>query len=1066
MYGNSHYGSRRARRALSSGSIIACLAVLVSSMAAAAGASGQSSHAGPGLATLHGQVHRFAVQRYDVGEAPGSLQMSGLDLVLAKTPAQEKALDELVAAQQNPRSSLYHRWLTPAQYGARFGASDAVIASLSRWLESNGFRVGGIPPGRSHLPFSGTKAQIEAAFHTRIHLFMVNGERHFANVSDPMIPASIEAAVAAVRGLNDFYPRPGVRPLAAPPRSVLPQLAGHAARAPLSPDTFYPGPDQYPGYVGPTDFATLYNLSPLYAQGITGAGVTVAIAAQSDIDASVLSTFWTAFGVAGADFNLPAQQFTSVTVPTTDGGSDPGRTGDGNEDEAYLDTEIVGALAPGAKILLVRDMNASLAAQYVVDQNLAAVLNVSFSSCESAEGAFNTIVNTMWEQAVTEGITVTVSSADAGGATCTAGADEGVTGDVKTNGFAVNALASTPFDLAVGGTDFNPTLEMQNGYWSTTNHSGTLQSATSHIPEMVWNDSCANPVLATYFGALSPLAFCNDSDLPNSSMANPFIEISGSGGGLSSCITADANGNCTGGYAQPRWQQNVLGIGSFGARAVPDVSMIATRWLICSYDTTPCDPTQPPTFPPAATGTIKVLQGTSAAAPAVAAIIALLDQSQITPAVADGRQGLINATLYGAAAGEYASPTTLAACDASQGAISNAACVFYDVTAGSNAQPCSVANYAANAAGSLPASTCFFGAGDATGIMAINGAESYPAGAGFDLASGLGSINAAALVATVQSLSAPTGLTASASGQTVTLTWTADSIATQGYDVYQGTALGALSSTPVQSNVSGTSTAISGLELGQNYVFAIAAVSSGGVSPLSSPVGVTLVPAAPTDLKVTSSGAGSLSLTWTGGSGSSTYDVFQGTASGGEGATPVLAGSTGSAATFSGLTPGQRYFFTVTGLDAGGSSAASAEAIGTVIPSPPTGLAATPGNGSASLSWTASPGATSYVVYQGTSSGAEGSSPVMSGIPSPSASITGLKNGTTYYFTVAAVDAGGTSGSSNQASALPAGPRGGGGEVDVASLLGLTALLAARRSAPRLLRRKAPAPQPPPHPGP
>jgi subtilase family serine protease len=958
----------------------------------------------------------------------GSLRMSGLELVFAKTPAQEQALGQLLLDQQNRRSVQYHRWLTPAQYGSRFGATDATVAAAAKWLESNGFEVGELPAGRGHLAFSGSRAQVESAFQTRIHLYDVNGVRHFSNVSDPMLPVALKASIVAIRGLNDFYPKPGVRLSGRIPR------VRHAGAAP-APDTYYPGSDQYPGYVGPTDFATIYNLLPAYRQGITGVGVTVAIAAQSDIDPTVLATFWSAFGVAGSNFGLPAQQFSSIPVPAGAGGVDPGRTNDSNEDEAYLDTEIVGALAPGAKLLLVRDQNATLAAQYVIDQNLAAVLNLSFGECESAEPAANAQINALWEQGVAEGIAITVSSGDAGVAMCTAEADIGNANDVNSSGFAVNGLASTPYDLAVGGTDFDPTSE--TSYWSTSNQAGTLESAVSHIPEMAWNDSCANPVIAAYFGVLDPLVFCNTARLGGNT-ANPYIDILGGGGGVSSCTTVDGSGNCTGGYAQPGWQAGVPGIGSFGARALPDVSMIATRWLVCSYDTTPCDPTQAP-----GSGSIDVLDGTSAAAPSVAAILALIDQTQISSTLSDGRQGLVNTTLYSLAATEYSSAANLTACNAGQGAISGAACIFYDVTAGSNAEPCNVANYPTSSSGSSPASTCLHDSGDATGIMGIGGTRDYAAGAGYDLATGLGSINAAALIAAFQAVPAPTGLNASASGQTVTLTWTADPAATQGYDIYQGTAPGAVSSTPVQRNVMGTTAVISGLQFSQAYVFAVAAVSAGAVSPASKQVQVTIVPAAPMGLSVVASEAGSLTLSWS-ASGPGTYDIFEAASSGAEGTTPYQAGWSGTSFTANSLTPGKQYFFTVAAIDAGGDSTPSAEASGTVLPTAPGGLHATGGNGTVSLTWTAGAGAVSYNVYQGTSPSTVGAQPVLTGVTATSASVSGLTNGTAYYFTVAAVNAGGDSPPSAQANATPTAPKSGGGSLDWIGLGMLGCLVFAR----------------------
>jgi subtilase family serine protease len=902
---------------------------------------------------------------------------------------------------------------------------------------------------------------VEAAFHTQIHLIDIEGERHYANVSDPMVPPSLQPLIRAVRGLNDFSPKPGVRPSrrapSASPGAAMPSAPG-SGRALPHPNTYYSGQGQYPGYVGPSDFAVIYNLKPLYQDSITGAGVTVAIAAQSDIDASVLTSYWTAFGVAGSSFGLPAQSFTSMLVPPADGGSDPGKTRDANEDEAYLDTEILGALAPGAKLVLVRDESATTAAQYVIDQNLAAVLNLSFGTCERDEASDNTTVSSMYQQAVSEGITVTVSSADAGVAACTAEADLGKPNDVNSNGFAVNGLASTPYNLAVGGTDFN--LNTETSYWSTTNQPGTFESAASHIPEMVWNDSCANPVFSEYYSYSDPIVFCNTTTLGphGGTFANPFILISGGGGGLSSCTTTDNTGNCTGGYTQPSWQANVAGISNFGTRALPDVSMIATRWLVCSYENTTCNPANEPSFPPASTDTITVLDGTSAAAPSVAAIVAMVDQSQITTSSADGRQGLINPKLYKIAGVEYGSAATLAACSADQGGITSAACVFYDIVSGSNAQPCKVSSYASSAQGSLPASTCANdgNAGYPTGIMEISGTQDYAAAAGFDIATGLGSINAAGLVGAFQASAPPTGLSATAAGTTVKLTWNADASATQGFDVYQGTSSGQESSTPVRQNVSGTTTTVSGVQAGQTYYFEIAAVTLLGVSSLSNEAQVTLVPPAPTGLAATAAGAGSLMLSWTASAGATSYNLFEGTSAGGEGATASKANISGATVTLTDLTPGQQYFFKLQAVNAGGMSAESVEASGTVVPAVPTALAAAAGNASVSLSWSAVAGAKTYNVYDAKSSGAEGSMPVMTGLTSPSASVTGLSNGTTYYFTVAAVDAGGVSAPSAEAHATPAAPGGGGGGMEWVGLGALAAIAASSRRTPSSRRRAGP----------
>jgi fibronectin type 3 domain-containing protein len=336
--------------------------------------------------------------------------------------------------------------------------------------------------------------------------------------------------------------------------------------------------------------------------------------------------------------------------------------------------------------------------------------------------------------------------------------------------------------------------------------------------------------------------------------------------------------------------------------------------------------------------------------------------------------------------------------------------------------------------------------------MEISGAEDYAASAGFNIATGLGSINAAGLVSAFQASAAPTGLSAAAAGTAVTLTWHADASATGGFDVYQGASSGQESSTPVQQNVSGTTAMVTGLSAGLTYYFKIAAVTVLGVSPLSNEAQATLAPAAPTGLAAAAAGAGSLTLTWTASTGATSYNLFEGTSAGGESGTASKTNISGATVTLTDLTPGQQYFFKLQAVNAGGMSAKSAEASGTVVPAAPTALAATAGNGAVSLTWTASAGAKTYNVYDAKSSGGEGSTPVMTGLTSPSASVTGLSNGTAYYFTVAAVDAGGVSAPSAEAHATPAAP-GGGGAMDWVGLGVLAAIAASSRRTPSSRRR-------------
>lgn len=901
------------------------LAVLMACAAALAGPSGA-------LVRLPGHVSPLARPEFDVGEADASLRMSGLQLVLAKTPAQEQELTKLIADQQDPRSPQYHHWLTPAEFGARFGASDATLAAVSGWLTSQGLKVGAVPAGRDYLPFTGTRAQVEAALHTQIHAFNIQGVRHYSNITDPGIPASLKGVIAAIGGLNDFHPTPGVRTHRLTPPT--------GSAVPPQPDVYEGaiGANGYPtpGFVGPGDAANIYDLTPLYANGITGKGVTVAIIAESDVSAAQLTAYWTAFGVTRAG------TFTSNPVPTADGGSDPGETKDGNEDEAYLDTEIAGGLAPGANLLLVPDTNAGVAIQYIIDQASAAVINFSFGACEAAEAAAgNTQIASTFQKAASEGITITASAGDAGAAqtapSATAGcmntSDQGTQGDVATTGLAVSAFAATPYVLAVGGTDFDPNLEGVAGgaYWSETNTPPTQYSAATHVPEMVWNTSCGNAEWSQYFGVASTLAFCNQANLfePafNVTKPNPYIEVLGGGGGVSSCTSLNA-GACAGGYAQPAWQQNVLGITSFGGRAVPDVSAIASRWVICSYSDTPCSVA--PNLPGS-----RDFYGTSAAAPLVAAIIALVDQSQQQAGAkyADGRQGLINPLLYQFAAAEYSSAANLTACDASQGAITNRACVFYDITLGSNAEPCSVASFTDT--GSAPASVCSNGGNAAytTGLMTASSAGSpgsYPAGQGYDLASGLGSIDAANLVSAMAAVAAPAGLTATAGTTGITLQWTADAAATS-FNVYQGTASGKEGASPVQTGDTGTSTLVAQASLtpGQTYYFEIAAVTGFGTSPNSNEASAMAVPAVPAGVSA-SAGNGTVMLSWSAATGAASYNIYQGTSAGGEGATAATS-TNNTTVTINGLNNGTTYYFKVAAVDAGGVSALSSEVSATPV---------------------------------------------------------------------------------------------------------------------------------------
>jgi hypothetical protein len=446
----------------------------------------------------------------------------------------------------------------------------------------------------------------------------------------------------------------------------------------------------------------------------------IAVAAQSDIDLTIPEQYWTVFGVN------KGQQLSSIAVSAS---TDPGRTGGGAESEAYLDTEIIGGLAPNAQIILVRDKSSITAATYAVDQNLAPVLNVSFGSCEQLLGTQNTQIYNAYQQAIMQGITVIVSSGDSGVADCDDGKRDMV-GVTVISGLSVNGLASTPFNTAVGGTDFNGILVSEGQYWSSTNSAGTLANALSYIPEMVWNGSCANPVTAELdTGSPNTGAFCNNTGLD-------LDLLFGSGGGISSCISTNSTGGCAGGYKAPFWQTQF----GYATRVIPDVAMVANNWVFCD-ETLTCG----------GTGTVLLGSGTSAAAPALAAIVLLMDQSRIAVNNPDGRVGNINPLLY---LMEQYQQDVLAfepssQCSAEAGARSSTFCIFHDVQTGNNDQPCTAATFAPG--GSAPSSTCTTGGnqyGFVTTATSSGSEHTFSAAPGYDIASGLGSVNAGNFVFT------------------------------------------------------------------------------------------------------------------------------------------------------------------------------------------------------------------------------------------------------------------------------------------------------------------------------
>jgi hypothetical protein len=664
------------------------------------------------LVTLRGNTHPLARPEYDHGAAPDSLPMERMLLVLQRSGEQEAALRNLLDEQQIKSSPNYHMWLTPEQFGKQFGPADADIQAVTDWLTSQGFQVSHVAAGRTVLEFSGTAGQVRQAFHTEIHKFVVKGEEHWANASDPQIPAALAPVVAGFASLNNFPKRPMSRRLGTFSKSK--------ATGEVRPLFTYPYGNGYIRAVGPADFATIYNVTPLWNAGVDGTGQTIAIVADSNINIQDVADFRNMFGLPA---NVP-----QIIL----NGPDPGiLKASGDEHEADLDVEWTGAVAKGATVDLVvsetttATAGVDLSAKYIIDNNLAPVMSESYGECEAALGnSGNAFYGSLWEQGAAQGITIVQAAGDSGSAGC----DDPTTQTVAQHGLAVSGNASTPFNVAVGGTDFDDSNWQQ--YWNYSLFGSVYPSAKTYIPEMTWNDTCANTGVPN--GCTSSRIAGDHSANPN----NPGVDLEAGSGGPSNCATSTSTA-CTAGYAKPSWQTGT-GVPNDGVRDTPDVSLFAGNgmnasfYVFCEMDantgtgssTKSCDLSAPYLD-------FQGAGGTSVSAQAFGGIMALVNQLVKRKTGVEG-QGNANYVLYPLAAQGGAS------CASNQAAVSDLSCVFYDVQTGNNSVACSAGSPNCSNTGT-----------SGYGIMVNPTSTSQPAwtaGAGYDLATGLGTVNAYNLV--------------------------------------------------------------------------------------------------------------------------------------------------------------------------------------------------------------------------------------------------------------------------------------------------------------------------------
>ena len=641
------------------------------------------------LIALPGNVVPNARPEFDKGGAAPSTELAFIRLVLARSPEQGAALEHFMSQQLDKSSPNYHHWLTPEQIGKLYGPADSDIAAIVAWLQAHGLKVESIASGRTDIAFSGTVAQVEEALHTSIHIFDDHSEQFLSNTSDPRVPSALAPVISGIAQLNTIHPRP----------YSVPGGPGHfdpathrlvPVNAPYhgpSPDLTANSPGGFSLFLVPADAATIYDtpnsLNANFASGVTsynGSGVTIGIVGDALIQASTVVDYRTLF------LNDTTPPSINNITPLAIAGIDT--------DEGYVDVEIAGGVAPGASVAFYTSTNLQAAIEQALTDNRVDILSVSFGGCELALGTSgNQLLNGYWQQAALQGIAVVVATGDTGSAGC----EVASTDTAAANGLQVNGFASTPYNVAVGGTDFSSLITGFTTYVNATN-SSLFGSAKGYVPESAWNNSTTvDTIVDANIPALNPI------NNPN---------ILAGGGGTSACSTnttvAGAGfGNCTSGYPKPNWQRGA-GVLPDGARDIPDVSMFAgtgmdgAAWVVCTDDSpsagTAYNCTGAPFF-------FAAFGGTSTSAPAFAGILALVQQKT------GGRLGLATKVLY----------------DLFNG--SHAGAIFHDVTVGNNSVPCTNGS-----------KDCLR---NSAGNYFLTG---YNVDAGFDLATGMGSVDTTQLI--------------------------------------------------------------------------------------------------------------------------------------------------------------------------------------------------------------------------------------------------------------------------------------------------------------------------------
>jgi subtilase family serine protease len=727
---------------------------------------------------LAGNTRPEATAKNDVGLADSDVQMDHMLLLLQRPAALEAQLEQFIDDLHNPASPTYHQWISAAQFGATYGPAQSDIDAVTSWLESQGLTVNTVYANNMFIDFSGTAGQIAAAFNTDFHNYQVNGKTYFANSRDPQVPAALAGVVKGVLYMNNF------RPLAMHEQI---KQAHIDRRSGALQSEYSPGGGYNP--LVPWDLEKIYNITPLFSAGISGQGMKIVVVEDTNqwncasgapgTASSASPTLcsptsdWATFRNIMGLGRFTTGQFleetpgttttTTCTVPSTEGGAPSGSGINSDDVEATIDAEWATAAAPGATIINAAcadprgGFGGLTAIQNILNHANADnvdVISMSYGESEESTGAtLNAAFNTTFQQAVTAGIGIFVSSGDEDAASSDGGGSgcSGVSGDCAKDGITISGWMSSPYDVSVGGLDFAENYLGENAsYWNPVNNV-YYGSAKSYIMEQPWNDSCASTLLAKYLTGSTltygSTGFCNSS----TASADGFLLAVGGSGGPSACATGTASvrgvdgGTCAG-YAKPTYQSAYLstmaGLVNDGVRDTPDVALMAANglwghyYVLCYTDTT-TDGTEQGGIPSCTA--VKPVDwpgygGTSVSSPIMASIQALVVQHK------GSLQGNPNPRYYALANAEYGASGS-STCNSTNGNGVGSSCIFYDVTLGDN-----IANCQAHSGGTLY--NCYLPSG-LVGVLSTSNSAYQPAymtGTGWDFGSGIGSVNAYNLV--------------------------------------------------------------------------------------------------------------------------------------------------------------------------------------------------------------------------------------------------------------------------------------------------------------------------------